>query len=283
MPSQKNRGLGRGLDALFADNATEDSAADVGELRISDISPDRAQPRSNFDEQALEELSTSIKQHGVLQPIVVRPSAGGGYTIVAGERRWRAARLAGLTSIPALVRDITDSEAMEIALIENLQRENLNPIEEAEGYRALMDKCSLTQEQAAARVGKSRPAVANALRLLSLPEPVLDLLRRGKLSAGHAKAVLSLTGDAERTDAANRIYADNLSVREAEKLCSKPPKQEKLALPKTKDPTAAEVELSLREALGVEVEVSYHAGRGKLTVSYYSKEQLFELANKLGK
>ena len=285
MASSQKRGLGRGLDALFVDNAAEESGSSSGtSLRLADIQPDRSQPRCKFDEQALEELASSIREHGVLQPIVVRPCAdSGGYKIVAGERRWRAARLAGLTSIPAVIRDLSDTEAMELALIENLQREDLDPIEEAEGYRALMDKCDYTQEQAAQRLGKSRPAVANALRLLSLPEPVLELLRTGKLSAGHAKAVLSIPDDAARVTAAESIAKNNLSVREAEKFCSRRPKQEKLPLPGSgRDPVAQEVELSLKQSLGVEVKVDYDSGRGKLTVSFYSKDQLFDFANRLG-
>ncbi len=278
----QKRGLGRGLDALFVDNTTETGGSETL-LRLSDISPNRGQPRTAFDEAALEELSQSIREHGVLQPIVVRPVSGGGYVIVAGERRWRASRLAGLTTIPAIVRDLTDQQAMEIALIENLQRENLNPIEEAEGFRSLMDSCGLTQEQAAARVGKSRSSVANALRLLTLSEPVRELLRRGALTTGHAKAILSLPDDSSREEAARRIAENNLSVREAEKLCSPTARKKKEPVSKLKDSAAREVELALREALGVEVNVDYKAGRGKLTVSFYSDEQLRQFANKLGR
>lgn len=281
MAAQK-RGLGRGLDALFEDNSTQEGRSGEVELRLSEIEPDRDQPRCDFDEQALEELSSSILHHGVLQPIVVRPNSDGdGYRIVAGERRWRASRLAGLATIPAIVRDLTDSEAMELALVENLQRENLNAVEEAEGYKNLMERCGYTQEQAASRVGKSRPAVANAIRLLSLPDEVLTLLRTGKISAGHAKAVLALPDDKRKIEAAATIAEQNLSVRQAEKLCAKQPKQEKIALPKSKSTVAQEVEISLKQALGVEVSVNYTDGRGKLSVSFYSKEQLLEFANKL--
>lgn len=281
MAAQK-RGLGRGLDALFEDNSTQEGRSGEVELRLSEIEPDRDQPRCDFDEQALEELSSSILHHGVLQPIVVRPNSDGdGYRIVAGERRWRASRLAGLATIPAIVRDLTDSEAMELALVENLQRENLNAVEEAEGYKNLMERCGYTQEQAASRVGKSRPAVANAIRLLSLPDEVLTLLRTGKISAGHAKAVLALPDDKRKIEAAATIAEQNLSVRQAEKLCAKQPKQEKIALPQSKSTVAQEVEISLKQALGVEVSVNYTDGRGKLSVSFYSKEQLLEFANKL--
>lgn len=281
MAAQK-RGLGRGLDALFAENSSfEGESASATEIRLSEIFPDRNQPRSEFDEQALEELASSITNHGVLQPIVVRPCEEG-YKIVAGERRWRAARLAGLSTIPAIIRDFSDSEAAEIALVENLQRENLNPVEEAEGYRGLMERCGYTQEQAAQRVGKSRSSVTNSLRILTLPEQVLDLLKKGRITAGHAKAILSLPNSQKQVEAANLIARESLSVRDAEKRFSKPPKQETLSLPKAKSTVAQEVELSLKQTLGVEVNVDYNEGRGKLTVSFYSKEQLFEFANKLG-
>lgn len=280
----QKRGLGRGLDALFVDNATESSAADNGvQIKISEISPNRKQPRTVFDEAALEELAQSIKEHGVLQPIVVRPAPDGGYIIVAGERRWRASRLAGLTSVPAIVRELTDEQAMEIALVENLQRENLNAVEEAEGYRALIEACGLTQEQAAAKVGKSRSAVANSMRLLTLPTSVLELLKSNVITAGHARAILSLPDEASRERAAKQISEGNLSVRDAEKLCIKYPRQQKIPLAKPKDQIAREVELALSSALGVEVDVVYKAGRGKLSVSFYTKEQLQEFANKLGK
>lgn len=224
MATQK-RGLGRGLDALFVDNASETENKNGIQLKISEISPNRNQPRSYFDEAALEELSQSIKEHGVLQPIMVRPLGEGGYQIVAGERRWRASRLAGLTVIPAIVRDLSDEQVVEIALVENLQRENLNPIEEAEGYRDLMERCNLTQEKAAERVGRSRSAVANSLRLLTLPESVVGLLKNGSITTGHAKAVLSLPDKESREAAAKQIAEANLSVREAEKLCSTKPKK----------------------------------------------------------
>lgn len=281
--AQQKRGLGRGLDALFIDNTTEVGAGSGSvQIKLSDISPNRGQPRTKFDEAALEELSQSIREHGVLQPIMVRPAADGTYTIVAGERRWRASRLAGLTLIPAVVRELSDEQAMEIALVENLQREDLDPIEEAEGYRALMERCGLTQEQAAAKVGRSRPAVANSLRLLQLSAPVREMLGGGRITIGHAKAILSLPDDRSREQAAEQIARDNLSVRDAEKLCTRSPKQQRISLPKTKEPEAREVEIALQNALGVEVEVQYKAGRGKLEVSFYSKEQLFDFANRLG-
>ena len=186
----KKRGLGKGLDALFVDNAVE-SESRVNTLPIAEVEPNRDQPRKEFDQEALEELAASIAEHGVLQPILVRPVSGG-YQIVAGERRWRAARLAGLVEIPAVIKEMTDQEVGQAALVENLQREDLNPVEEALGYHQLMEQFGMTQEQVAKKVAKSRPAVANAVRLLGLPEEVLAFLRAGSLTAGHAKALLSL-------------------------------------------------------------------------------------------
>lgn len=280
----KKGGLGKGLDALFVDNDT--SFGEVGpatELHISEIEPDRDQPRHDFDEELLAELADSISQHGVIQPILVRPLPEGGYRIVAGERRWRASHLANKATIPAIVRNFSEMEARAIALIENLQREDLNPVEEALGYRQLMELGGLTQEQVAQQVGKSRPAVANAVRLLSLPDDVIELLREGKITAGHAKAILSLSGDKLRSDVAHRVAQDGLTVRQAERIAQRPVTQQAISLPKSKDIVAAEVELSLQNALGVEVRVQYNEGRGTLSVDFYSKEQLFEFANKLGK
>lgn len=282
MTAQK-RGLGRGLDALFVDNAAEGESKGGVMLKISEISPNRNQPRTHFDEAALEELSQSIREHGVLQPIVVRPVGEGGYQIVAGERRWRASRLAGLTVIPAIVRELSDQQTIEIALVENLQRENLNPVEEAEGYRDLMERCGYTQEKAAESVGKSRSAVANSLRLLTLPDSVLTLLKNSRITTGHAKAILSLPDSESREAAARQIAESNLSVREAEKLCSTKPQKKAAPVIKTKDVAATEVELALKQALGVEVDVQYADGRGRLSVSFYSKEQLFDFAKRLGK
>lgn len=281
----KKGGLGMGAAALFQHPAEmlveEPEGTQV--LRLSDISPDKNQPRKHFDDTALAELADSIAQHGVLQPIVVRPLPAGDYTIVAGERRWRAARLAGLKEVPAIVKDLTDEQAMELALIENLQREDLDPVEEARGYRQLMERCGYTQEAAAAKLGKSRPAVANSLRLLNLPEKVLSYLQAGKLSAGHAKAVLGLPTAEAQQQAADWIVEKGLSVREAEALCKKmaqtPRKKREILRP----PLPAEVELSLAEHLGTEVKVSYKEGRGSLRIDFYSDEQLKAFANLLGK
>ena len=279
--AKKQTGLGKGLDALFLDNAvTSDSSS---RLPVSDITPDRTQPRKTFDDGSLAELAASIREHGVLQPILVRPVPDGSYMIVAGERRWRAARLAGLSTVPVIIKEMSDADALSIALVENLQREDLNPVEEAEGYRQLADTQGWTQEQIASRVGRSRPAVANALRLLSLPEDVLALLREGKITAGHAKAILSIDDDSLKSSTALLVADKGLSVRDAEKLCSKAgtDKPSRRAV-KPNDPFASEVELSLKDALGVNVKVKYEEGKGTLSLDFYSKEQLIEFANKLG-
>ena len=218
-----------------------------------------------------------------MQPIAVRPKPSGGYLIVAGERRWRASRMAGLTEVPVIVKDVTDEQAMELALVENLQREDLDPVEEAAGIRELMTRCDLTQEQAARKLGKSRSALANSLRLLSLPETVLELLKSGFITIGHAKVVLGLPAPELQEEAAQMIADNQLNVRQAEALCKK------LAKP-AKEPVAAplpsalpvEVEESLKQALGSEVRVAYHDGKGKLTVHFYSDDQLKAFANLLG-
>lgn len=277
----KKSGLGRGLDSLFVESAQSTLSAPTT-LRISDIEPDKEQPRQNFDQESLSELAASIAEHGVLQPLVVRPTPQGSWRIVAGERRWRAARLAGLAEVPAVIKEVSDSEAMEIALIENLQREDLDPMEEAAGYRQLIDRCGYTQEQAAQRLGKSRTAVTNSLRLLGLEESVRQLLSQGSLSGGHAKALLALEG-ADQRNAAEIVVAQGLNVRQTEQLCKKLKKGDKL--PKAAPPRpalAGEVELALREVLGTEVHVKYKEGRGSLQVDFYSDEQLRAFANLLG-
>ena len=241
----KKRGLGKGLDALFVDNAVE-SESRINTLPIAEVEPNRDQPRKEFDQEALEELAASIAEHGVLQPILVRPVSGG-YQIVAGERRWRAARLAGLVEIPAVIKEMTDQEVGQAALVENLQREDLNPVEEALGYHQLMEQFGMTQDQVAKKVSKSRPAVANAVRLLGLPETVLAFLRAGSLTAGHAKALLSLK------------------------------EEEKVVLPT--EPIFKEVELSLTEVLGRRVRVITDGTKGKLEIEYFSKDDLMRLAS----
>ena len=277
-------GLGRGLESLFEDAAPSfESDTRIETLPLREIEPDPGQPRKTFDDETLAELSASIAEHGLLQPIAVRPKPSGGYLIVAGERRWRASRMAGLTEVPVIVKDVTDEQAMELALVENLQREDLDPVEEAVGIRELMTRCDLTQEQAARKLGKSRSALANNLRLLSLPETVLELLKSGFITIGHAKVVLGLPTPELQEEAAQMIADNQLNVRQAEALCKK------LAKP-AKEPVAAplpsalpvEVEESLKQALGSEVRVAYHDGKGKLTVHFYSDDQLKAFANLLG-
>ena len=221
-------GLGRGLDSLFEDAAPVfESGAKVDTLPLREIEPDPEQPRKTFDEQALGELAASIAEHGLLQPIAVRPRPRGGYSIVAGERRWRACRMAGLNDVPVVIKEVSDEQAMELALVENLQREDLDPVEEATGIRELMTRCGLTQEQAAQKLGKSRSALANSLRLLNLPENVLELLKSGFINIGHAKVILSLPTP-ELQEQAAQIIADNqLNVRQAEALCKKAGKARK--------------------------------------------------------
>lgn len=277
-------GLGRGLESLFEDAAPSFEAdTRIETLPLREIEPDPDQPRKTFDHDTLGELAASIAEHGLLQPIAVRPHGVGRYLIVAGERRWRASRMAGLTEVPVIVKDVTDEQAMELALVENLQREDLDPVEEAMGYRQLMDKCGLTQEQAAEKLGKKRSSLANSLRLLNLPAPVLEQLRLGALSMGHAKPLLALGDPALQEQAASQIVAQDLNVRQAEALCkrlAKPAPEEK---PQAKAPTLPkEVELSLHEIIGNEVKVKYKEGKGTLTVHFYSDKQLTDFANLLG-
>ena len=277
-------GLGRGLESLFEDAAPSfESDTRIETLPLREIEPDPGQPRKTFDDETLAELSASIAEHGLLQPIAVRPKPSGGYLIVAGERRWRASRMAGLTEVPVIVKDVTDEQAMELALVENLQREDLDPVEEAAGIRELMTRCDLTQEQAARKLGKSRSALANSLRLLSLPETVLELLKSGFITIGHAKVILGLPTPELQEEAAQMIAENQLNVRQAEALCKKlaKPAKEPVAAP-LPSALSVEVEESLKQALGSEVRVAYHDGKGKLTVHFYSDDQLKAFANLLG-
>ena len=282
--AKKIGGLGKGLSAIFSENDTEDNN-EVVTIKISQIEPNRNQPRRSFDEDALEELSQSIKEHGVLQPILVRPQIYGGYQIVAGERRYRASRLAGLTEIPAIIKELSDSETMQIALIENLQRRDLSDLEEAKGYQTLMDEYGFSQEEVARTVGKSRSAVANTLRLLGLPDDVKELLEQGKLSAGHARALLAVEQDKEIKEAADKIIKEGLSVRQTEKLVKSigSAKPKKKAVQKLSP--YAEVELALTDALGTKVTVTENKkkGGGTLNIEFYDPEELFSLTHKLEK
>lgn len=281
----KKGGLGRGLDALFADNSIEEIASTSAvKLKIMDIEPNRDQPRKIFDEDALAELADSIAKHGVIQPLLVRPMPDGSYQLVAGERRWRASRMAGLTEVPVVIKELSDDEAMALALIENLQREDLNAIEEAQGIKALMDTLSLTQDEAAERVGKSRPAVANALRLLKLPDSVIALVSDGKLSPGHARALLGFKDEQDIIETADLIIEKGLTVRDVEKLVKKRNKE-----PKAEKPAARrasyydEVELALTDFLGRKVKVGTRPGKesGVLEIDFFDKDDLTRLADAL--
>lgn len=281
--AKKFGGLGKGLGAIFIENDTEDKSGGVT-LKISEIEPNRSQPRKEFDEQALAELAESISKHGLLQPLLVRPLALGGYEIVAGERRYRACRMAGITEVPVIIRELTESETMELALIENLQREDLTPLEEAEGYQVLMNEHGFTQEEVAQSVGKSRPAVANALRLIKLPDSVKELLRDNQISAGHARALLSLDSEEEMLRVAELIVQKDLSVRQTEKLCKQAAQKKPAKTETEKKPSFySMVELALNEALGRKITVSKSKGKegGVLQIEFYSDEELTELSNKL--
>lgn len=278
--AKKIGGLGKGLNAIFMENESEDSNNTVT-LKISEIEPNRAQPRRDFDEKALAELADSISQHGVLQPLLVRPLLDGGYQIVAGERRWRASRMAGLTEVPVVIRELSDGETMELALIENLQREDLTPVEEAMGYQQLMDKYSLTQDEVARAVGKSRPAVANALRLLNLPKEVLKLVGNGRISAGHARTLLSFKDPEELDKAARLVSTQDISVRELERLAKKANKAAQEKAPAAKEKKLSyyeEVELALKEHLGRRVKVSGTNEKGTLEIDFYGRDDLHDLA-----
>lgn len=279
-------GLGRGLDALFADNAIEEmSAQSTARLPIHEIEPNREQPRQEFEETALRELADSIVSHGVLQPLLVRPRKDGGYQLVAGERRWRAARMAGLSEVPVVVRELSDTETMLCALIENLQREDLNPVEEAQGFQTVMQTLSLTQEEAAQALGKSRPAVTNALRLLKLPQEMLQLVREGTLSAGHARALLSVSDVQLQLQIAREIIEKQLSVRQAEAIAANVEKQTEKPeqKPRRREAYFQEVELALTGALGRKVQVITRgkSANGVLSIDFSGKEDLASIARAL--
>ena len=276
----KKGGLGRGFDSLFLDNSSEGTAENGSVmLPIGDIEPDRGQPRTNFDEAALAELENSIREFGVLQPLLVRPMSDGSYILVAGERRWRAARRAGLTEVPVIVKSLTDEEAAAIALIENLQREDLNAIEEAAGIRRLIEDFGFTQEQAADRLSKSRPAITNALRLLSLPKDVAKMVSDGILSAGHARAILGLNDKELISDIAKRVAEEKLSVRQTEQLVKALNKPKKTAKPKPqRDKFYDEVELAISGVLARKVSVINSGKGGKLEIEFFDEDDLKKLA-----
>ena len=283
--ANKKSGLGKGLGQLFLENSVDELVAN-NTLPLEEIVPNKEQPRKTFDETALEELAESIRQHGVLQPLLVRPLPGGGYQLVAGERRYRASRIAGLREVPVVIRELSDVETMEIAIIENLQREDLDPIEVAEGCKKLIERYGLTQEEAAKRLGKSRSAVTNSLRLLALPQEVRHKVSEGILSAGHAKVLLGLPTQELMQQAAEEIEANGLNVRQTEALCKKLAKPAKPPKPKP-DPfnrpkRAVEIEAALKEVTGSEVHVEYKDGKGSLKIDFYSDEMLQKFADLLG-
>lgn len=285
------RGLGAGLGALFGEDSLQDSNTGAMNVPISKVEPRADQPRRVFNEEALQELSDSIAQFGVIQPITVRKLDSGYYQIIAGERRWRASRLAGLKEVPIRIIEADDKRAMELALVENLQREDLNPIEEAKGYRTLMQEYGMTQEEASQSVGKSRPAVANALRLLNLAPPVMEMVENGKLSAGHARAILALRADVQQLSLSERIIKDGLSVRQAESLAGKMSKgeevqEEKKESSEIKVDYIAEVEKRLTAALGRKIAIKDSRGKGKIELSFYGsddRETLIDQLLSLGK
>lgn len=278
MATKKKGGLGKGLDALFMDNTTESGPVT---LRIAEIEPNREQPRKEFDESALADLADSIREHGVIQPLLVRPMPTGGYQLVAGERRWRASRMAGLTEVPVVIRELSDHETMELALIENLQRQDLNPMEEALGYQSLMNEYAMTQEQVSKVIGKSRPAIANSLRLLSLPTPVVELVREGKLSAGHGRALLALDSEEAILEAAELAVKKGMSVRETEKLAQQAKKEPKKPVLKPEGTYYKELELALTQVLGRQVSVTAKGKTRRLSVEFFDKDDLAALAEKL--
>ena len=288
------KGLGKGLGALLGDDGAKDvvspvSSPDIKDsvitLKLVDIEPNREQPRKDFDDEKLDELASSIKEHGVIQPILVARSENGFYSIIAGERRWRAAKKAGIKTIPAIIKDFDSLKIQEVALIENLQRENLNPVEEALGYKKLMEDFSLTQEQISSKMGKSRSSVANSLRLLNLAPDALDALKKNEISFGHAKVILSLENKKAQSELTKKIIQDDLSVRATEQLLkekdTKPPKKKKVNL--SVKLAFETIEKSISSALGTNVKISDKGNKGTIQISYYSKEELERITEILNK
>ncbi len=277
----KKRGLGRGLEALFNENGTEENfELNSDKLALSKIDINPEQPRKTFDETALNELAESIKEKGVLQPLLVRPVKNR-YQLVAGERRFRAAHIAKLKEVPVIIKDLSDKDSMEIALIENLQREDLNAVEEAQGIKLLMDKYSLTQEEVAGKLSKSRPAVANSIRLLNLSDKILSQLKDGLLSAGHARALLSVENQAKREEIADLIIKNNLSVRETEKLVKKKPVRSRKK--STRANFYDEAELALKDVLGRKVNIKKKKNGGTLEIEFFNKDDLEKIIKLLNR
>ena len=289
MARAKKGGLGKGLDALFMDNETVDSGG-VVTLRLSQIEPNRDQPRKIFSEEALNELADSIREHGVLQPLLVRPLPGGSYQLVAGERRWRASRMAGLQEVPVVIREMDEEQAMEIALIENLQREDLNAIEEATGYKQLLERYGMTQEQVAKRVGKSRPAIANALRLLNLPQKVMDMVGEGEVSPGHARALLAFDDQDRIVEIAQKVKTGKYSVRDIERMAKNQDEKKEKAAKAPEEPAwgdksafLTEMEIAMSMEMGRKVRIIPNGEGGTLQIQFWDEEDLKSLAEKFAK
>lgn len=275
-------GLGSGLDSLFSDNTTEVQVKKT--LRITEIEPNRGQPRKNFSDEAITALAESIRDHGMLQPILVRPMEDGSYRIVAGERRWRAARMLGLDEVPVNIKEMTDTEAAQLALIENLQRENLNPVEEAMGFKELIEKYGMTQDAVAKTIGRSRSSVSNSMRILALPDRILNMVEDGELSLGHAKALLSFENEDLMIATAVKAANGGLTVRQVERAAQKSLENEDEQSEKSNrriDNYFVEVELSLKEALGRKVKVDYGKNKGALTLEFYDKDDLAAIVKRL--
>ena len=288
MAVKNNKGLGIGLDALFGGNDFNEAESELLHLPISKVEPRLEQPREYFDENALQELADSIAQYGLIQPITVRKLSTGYYQIIAGERRWRASRMAGLTEVPVRVIEADDRRTAELALVENLQREDLNPIEEAKGYRTLIEEYGLTQEEAAKSVGRSRPAITNAMRLLSLSAPVLEMVEKGELSAGHARALVPINDEKLQWEAATEVKNKNLSVRKTEQLAARLTREPKTEKP-ANDPLAvdysAEVSNQLTAALGRRVRLVDGKKTGRIEIEFYGaddREALIALLQRAG-
>ncbi len=272
-------GLGSGLDFLYNENAEDVQVKKT--LRVSELEPNRDQPRKQFSEESISALADSIQQYGMLQPILVRPM-GLNYQIVAGERRWRAARMLGLDEVPVIIRELSDEETMAVALIENLQRENLNPIEEASGYVSLIENYGMTQEEVSKQVGKSRSAIANAMRLLQLPEEIRNMVEDGELSAGHGRALLAIADEKLMMETAQKAAKGQLSVRAIEKIAAKADEAAQQPVTNAQiDSYFTEMQLSLENCLGRRVSVTYGKNKGVLTLEFYDKEDLAALAEKL--
>lgn len=280
------RGLGKGLGTLFENDAQEvqESSESIKTLKITDVEPNKNQPRKNFDLEKIEALANSIKEHGLIQPIVVTPSKKGLYKIVAGERRWRAAKKAGLKEIPVVINEYSEEQIAEVALIENLQREDLNPIEEALGYHSLLEDFKLTQELISQKIGKSRSAIANSLRLLSLEDDIKKLLISGEISSGHARAILSVASSQLRLGLAKRIISDNLNVRQAEEIAkqlnkpTKPKKERKLSI---NDIETENLANRISSSLGTKVKITHTPKKGKIEIEYYGNDDLDRILNLL--